>query len=138
MEVPILYSIAHGGLAPETTLWAGEKEIILSVVEGGAIELVISLVPLHPTRIYYISDDPFPNPNPKRMVFVLSIVFVFCEYVLTWDKVYPLSISMATGVVAVLTFWRYCHSHVTPTVTPHIYTCLDYMQLGNCHCQPAS
>lgn len=34
-------------------------------------------------------------------------VFIVCEFVLTGDNVYPLSVSMVTSIVAILTFWRY-------------------------------
>ena len=40
-------------------------------------------------------------------VYVLVSAFVLFEYILTWDDVYPLSVSMTTGVIAVFTFWRY-------------------------------
>lgn len=50
----------------------------------------------------------------------IATVFIMCEYILTWDEVYPLSVSMATGVVGALTFWRcdyHAHLHVHTLIT---------------------
>ena len=41
------------------------------------------------------------------MCVCFNAVFIVCEFILTGDSVYPLSVSMVTSIVAILTFWRY-------------------------------
>lgn len=40
------------------------------------------------------------------VVAVYNAALVICEFILTGDDVYPLSISMVTSIVAIVTFWR--------------------------------
>ncbi len=48
--------------------------------------------------------------TPCECVYVrllCSAAFVACEYILSWDSVYPPYLCVATGTMATILFWRY-------------------------------
>lgn len=70
-------------------LWKGVSAQVWIAYNAGEMYMYVCTLVLY---IMYVS---------------LSAVFVACEYILSWDSVYPSYLSVATGTMATILFWRY-------------------------------